>query len=362
MVTVTLERALAPSTARPEQVGAEPTALRRLSTRMSRDIVDVAAAGTVVAALALALLTLLATVTGGADPRADLGATVVMLSVCLPIYLRHIAFAVRGAIPHGAAATSAVLAALVLGAAPLLGVAWLHTVHIVAVAVVLTVRPALAWPITLVLVAATAPAALLLGATEQQALWMSVTTGMRVIAVYALVWMVVALRRLLRSGATLTEWAIARERLRIDRELASTVQAALAEISAFAQRAEEFTARGDRASARRELEALADVSRHGLAEARQLIRGFQQPVFHREIASALALLTAAGIEARADLPPAGLPARGAESLRTALRAELARLLRDGADGPVVLAVERVDGAWVLECHLDTLAPSAGGRP
>lgn len=359
-MTITVERAPTPSAARPERIGATPGALRRLSACMPRDIVDVAAAGTVVAALSLALLALLATVTSsGADPRADVGATAVLLAVCLPIYLRHIAFAMRDTIPPGASYTAAVLAALVLGATPVLGVSWLNTVHIVAVVVALTLRPILAVPISLILVAATAPLALLLGATEQHALWLAVTTGMRVIAVYTLVWMVVALRRLLDAGAALSERAVARERLRIDGELARTVQRALVEITACASHAEEFTARGDRAAARTELEALVDVSRRGLAEARQLIRGFQHPAFPHEITSASALLAAAGIEARVELPATGLPAKADESLRAALRAVLARLLRDGAAGPVVLAVRRVDGDWVLECHIDTLVPSSG---
>ncbi|MBF6301593.1 hypothetical protein IU459_29240 [Nocardia amamiensis] len=327
---------------------------------MPRDIVDVAATGTVVAALSLALLALLATVTSsGADPRSNVGVTAVLLTVCLPIYLRHIVFAMRAAIPRGASLTLAVLAALVLGATPVLGVPWLNTLHVVAVVVVLTLRPILALPISLILVAATAPSALLLGASEQDAVWLSVTTGMRVIAVYTLVWMVVALRRLRGAGAALAERAVARERLRIDRELARTVQRALVEITASASRAEEFTAHGDRASARTELEALVDVSRRGLSEARQLIRGFQHPAFHHEIASASALLTAAGIEARFELPATGLPEQADESLRAALRSVLARLLRDGADGSVVLAVGQVDGGWVLECHVETLVPSPG---
>ncbi|PXX60920.1 hypothetical protein DFR70_109111 [Nocardia tenerifensis] len=327
---------------------------------MPRDIVDVAAAGTVVAALALALLALLVTVSSsGSDPRADIGATAALLALCLPIYLWHLAFAVRGAVPRNASGTLLTLAVLVLGATPVLGVAWLNTAHIVAVVAALTLRPMLAVPISVMLTAATAPTALLLGASGPDALWLAVTTGMRVIAVYTLVWMVVALRRLLRAGAALAEQAVARERLRIDRELERTVRRALAEITSAARRAQDFTARDDRASARVELATLVDISRRGLAEARQLIRGFQQPAFHHEIASAAALLAAAGIEARVRLPAAGLPEKVDESLRVALRTELARLLRDGADEPVVLAVARVGGEWALECHGESPVSCAG---
>ncbi|MFC9658937.1 hypothetical protein ACFVJ5_01760 [Nocardia sp. NPDC127606] len=361
MVAVILERAPSSNATRPDRTGAALGVLRGLSARIPRDAVDIAAAGTVVAALALGTLTLIATVTTGAEHRPHLAVTAALLAVCLSVYIRHIAFAIRDAVPPAAHITSALLAALVVGAAPILGVAWLNTVHIVAVVVVLTLRPALALPIAAVLIAAVAPSAALLGATEQEAIWLLVTTAMRVVAVYTLVWMVVALRRLRSAGTALAEQAVARERLRIDRTVTRTVHTALVAITESADRAENFAARSDPVSARVELGELVATSRSGLAQARQLIRSFQQTDFRREIASTTTLLAAAGVVARIDLPAEGPPAQAEEPLRADLRHLLARLLRDGPTEPVRITVRQVRGRWQLECAVEARTATTAGE-
>ncbi|MFC9471284.1 hypothetical protein ACFTS5_03755 [Nocardia sp. NPDC056952] len=361
MVAVILERAPSSNATRPDRTGAALGVLRGLSARIPRDAVDIAAAGTVVAALALGTLTLIATVTTDAGHRPDLAVTAALLAVCLSVYLRHIAFAVRDAVPPAAPITSALLAVLVVGAAPVLGVAWLNTVHIVAVVVALTLRPVLALPIAVVLIAAVAPSAALLGATEQEAIWLLVTTAMRVVAVYTLVWMVVALRRLRSAGAALAEQAVARERLRIDRTVTRTVHTALVAITESADRAANFAARSDPVSARVELGELVATSRSGLAQARQLIRSFQQTDFRRELASTTTLLAAAGVVARIDLPAEGPPAPSEEPLRAELRHLLARLLRDGPTEPVLITVHQVGGRWQLDSAVEPRTATTTGE-
>lgn len=356
VVAVFLEHAPASNVVRPVPTGAALGALRGWTARIPRDVADVAAAGTVVAALALGTLTLIATITG-ADPRADVPATAALLVVCLAIYVRHLVFAVRDAIPPAAHLTAGLLAVLVVGAAPMLGAAWLNSAHIVAVVVVLTLRPVVALPLAVVLIAAVAPAAALLGATEQEALWLLVTTAMRVVAVYTLVWMVVALRRLRSAGAALAARAVARERLRIDGVITRTVRTALVTITDAADRADDLVARGDAGAARAELGDLVDTSRSGLAQARQLIRSFAQPDLRREIAATVTLLTAAGIDARVDVPTDGPPPGEEERLRAELRLLLARLLRAGPGPAVAIAVRRVEGRWLLECRADPAAAS-----
>ncbi|MFD4355695.1 hypothetical protein ACFWPX_24295 [Nocardia sp. NPDC058518] len=337
--------------------GAARDVPRDRSVRVPRDAVDVAAAGTVVAAAALGALTLLATITT-TDSRTTVAVTAALLAVCLPIYLRHIACAVRDAIPPAGHRTSVVLATLVMGASPLVGAGWLNSVHLVAVVIALTLRPALAMPIALALVAAVAPLATLLGASAPETIWLAVTTGMQVVAVYTLVWMVVALRRLRGAAAVLAEQAVAKERLRIDAAITRTVETALESIAESCDRAAEFTTHGDAAAARTELGTLVATARSGLSEARGLIHSFQEPDFRREIISAAALLTAAGIDARIDLPAAGPPTPYRDPLRAELRRVLAGLLRDGPTGPVLIAVHQVDAHWLLSC---TVGVSSDGN-
>ncbi|MFC9893757.1 hypothetical protein ACFVMC_08695 [Nocardia sp. NPDC127579] len=315
---------------------------------MPRDVA-VAAAGTVSAGLALGLLPLLAV---GRTPGGQVAQTAVLLAVCLPIYVRHLVFAVRDRAPSAARLSTALLAVLVLGAAPLLGAAWLDSAHVVAVVVLLTLPPAVAMPLVLGLLAALGPAAVLLGASREEAIWLAVTATMRVIAIYALVWMVLALRRLRGAAAELTEQAIVQERLRIDRAATETVRTALRSIAESSDRAADLLVRGDRDAAHTELVALVTVSRGGLAQARQLIRGFQQPDLLREIESTAALLAAAHIDARLDLPLSGPPEAEQEPLRTELRLLLARLLRQSPSGPVRITLRQADGRWALSCVTD----------
>ncbi|MFD3595582.1 hypothetical protein ACFWU5_22900 [Nocardia sp. NPDC058640] len=330
-------------------------ALRGWSARLPRDPANVAAAGTVLAATALGTLTLLATGTGS---RAEVAATAALLTVCLPIYLWHIAFAVRDAIPPNAHHSCAVLALLVIGACPMSGAAWLSSVHLVAVVVLLTLRPVLAMPIASTLVAAVAPLAVRLGASTPEAIWLLVTTGMRVVAVYTLVWMVIALRRLRSAAAALAEQAVARERLRVDSAVTRTIETALESIAESADRAAQSAARGDTGSACGELGTLVATSRGGLAQARQLIANFGNVGLRHELHSATTLLAAAGIPARVELPASDPWASYEEPLRADLRHLLTRLLRDGATGPVLIAVHQVDTGWLLSCCPDS-ADSAG---
>lgn len=343
VVAVTSEHIPAPGVPVAKRVGARWAAVRW----PGRDVADIAAGGTVLAALALGALTLLATVTAGSAPPVT--ATAVLLTACLAIYSRHLVFAVRDTIPRAAHLSAVLLGVLVLGGAPVLGAAWLSSLHIVAVVVTLTLRPWYAIPVALVLVAAVAPLAVLLGAPERDAIWLLVTTGMRVVAVYSLVWMVVALRRLRSASTALAEQAVARERLRIDRDVSRSVQSALVTIGESARRAADLITANDHETARGELEDLVGTSRRGLAEARLLIRSFQAPDLRREIASTAALLAAAGIEAHVDVPTAGPPAHEIPRLRAELRDLLTALLREMPAHPVHIAVRWEDRRWVLAC-------------
>ena len=88
-----------------------------------------------------------------------------------------------------------------------------------------------------------------------------------------------------------------------------------------------------------------------------MVRSYQQVSLGAELDTAVALLSAAGIETRLSLPHGDLPDDIA--LRTALRAALVRLLRD--DTPprnCLIMVTREDGRARLELRIDRGSPGA----
>jgi hypothetical protein len=97
-----------------------------------------------------------------------------------------------------------------------------------------------------------------------------------------------------------------------------------------------------------ELRVLAERSRLALAEARRMIRGYQQRSLRAELDSAVALLAAAGIQTRLVLPDGELPETVDAGPRATLRAAVARLLHDGAARDCWIVVTRQDGRVRLE--------------
>ena len=175
-------------------------------------------------------------------------------------------------------------------------------------------------------------------------------------SVFVLVWLTGATRRLQEARLVLAEQAIARERLRIDGELRRTVGAALDAIVARGEWAIALAAR-DPAMVECELRLLAERSRGALAEARRTIRGYQQLSLRAELDGAVALLAAAGIQARLVLPGGDLPESVDPAPRAALRAAVARLLHDGAARDCSIVVTRRDGRVQLELRADGAEPA-----
>jgi len=149
----------------------------------------------------------------------------------------------------------------------------------------------------------------------------------------------------------LTEEAVTRERLRIDSELRRTLGVALEAIAGHAQRASNVAGRSP-AVVEGELRALVDGSRRTLAEARRMVRGYQQVSLRAELDTAATLLTAAGIETRVVLAGGDLPDTVEETLRSALRSATTGLLRDDATRSCVITVVRRDGRVALELRAE----------
>lgn len=259
----------------------------------------------------------------------------VLAAVCyLPPFLWIVVAQVRGARPRGAWWMVGAIAAVLVVSASTVGAQSLAIFPALAVAAMLLVRPTRAPAVLLALVAATTPFALTLGGSADD-FWYPT----EVLWLYALVGLVAAVRRLELAHRELADQALLRERLRIDDELRATVGVALADL---ADQGDRLTSSPGVDDPPAELVELVAAARRSFAQARRIVRGYQQPALHVELESAVALLAAAGISARVVGPHGELSAMAEQSVRRELRSATARLLRGGGAGRVVLcvAVER----------------------
>lgn len=257
----------------------------------------------------------------------------------LPLYLHIVRHAARGRRAPAGGWTLVALTGVVAAALPL-GDLWLSTFHVVAVAALLVLRPPWSLGVLAAVVAVPAPLAVLLDSQVQAApAYYSVTVLWRSAAVFVPIWLVGAVRRLQEERQALADEAVVRERLRIDTELRATLGTALEAIERQGREAL-ILMDGDRAPLEDELRAVVDGARRTLAQARQVVTGYQRATLAAELDTAATLLTAAGVETRVVLPPEGVPSMVNDALRTALRADIARLLRDDATQACLITVTR----------------------
>jgi two-component system sensor histidine kinase DesK len=272
----------------------------------------------------------------------------------LPLHVRHVWFAARATRPPGGIWTMTAMAAIIIGALPLAGSAWVMEFSWLAVSVLIVLRRPWSYVLAVGLVAAAWPVALLIGDRYNEAAWYTLAAANRGATLFVLVWLAAAIQRLRGARLALAQEAVTRERLRIDGELRQTLGAALESIVARGQRAAAQVV-GDRAPLDTELRALIEDSRATLARARSMVHSYQQVSLRAELDTAVALLSAVGIETRLSLPHGDLPDDIA--LRAALRTALVRLLR--ADPPprnCLIMVTRESGRTRLELRIDHGSP------
>jgi signal transduction histidine kinase len=261
----------------------------------------------------------------------------------LPLQIWLVAAAARGQIGRRHRFGLAVMAVIVLGTLPLVGVGWLVGMLIVPAALLLVYRrPPLSFVFFAVVALATAPLAVALGHPE----WASYAVLSQIANALPLavgLWLLNLARQLQHVRQRLADEAVLRERLRIDDELRRSLGAALEGITRQGERAALLASR-DAEGAERDLRALAADSRRTLSEARRLVTRFRGVSLESELETAVTLLTAAGIDARLELPPTPLPSIVEEDIRTALRRDLAALLAGGGAGAAVTIAVVRDGA------------------
>src|SRR5215471_8023875 len=201
--------ALAPSRSgrRPRRAeGWLPTVGRLTQPGQVGGLIRYAAVAAVGCSIVLPLLELARIVAGWTPSPGHATLAVVATACYLPLYVRHVWYAVRGSRPAGAGWTLLAMAVVILGALPFIGTSWLISLHSLAVSVLIVVR--LPWSLLAVacLVAATAPLAIAFG-DPQWAAFYAVSVIWRGAAVFVLVWLVGAARRLEHARLLLAEQA-----------------------------------------------------------------------------------------------------------------------------------------------------------
>jgi two-component system sensor histidine kinase DesK len=279
----------------------------------------------------------------------------------LPLHLRHVSWAARGERPPAGGWTLAALAVVVTAALPFVGSHWLPVFAVVAADAMFV----LAWPRSLLVaggvVAAQVPLALAVDSPLPDAASHYVfSVWWWTASLFAPIWLLGAIGQLQEARQSLAEEAVVRERLRIDGEIRRTVSAALDSIATRGQRATMLVVDDDLEVAASEVRELVEGSRRSLVEVRRVINGYQQPPLDAELETAAALLTAAGITTRVEMPDHPLPSVPDPTVRSELRAATAEILRDSSAQACVITVSSENGQ--LRVTVRTEAEARAGAP
>jgi two-component system sensor histidine kinase DesK len=279
--------------------------------------------------------------------------TLLATAIYLPFHLRHVVYAARGARASGARWTLTVMALVIFGALPLAGIGWLWAFSSLAVSVLLLLRPPWSTLCFVALVAAPVPLAFVfddarLGPYFAMAVvWRSTP--------FVFIWLASAIRELENARQALVGTAVEQERLRIDAELRQTLGAGLQEIVDRGTAASASASRSTPA-VEGDVRILVAGARSTLAQARRMVRGYQQVQLRSELDTAVALLSAAGIEARVVAIDLDLVGTVDETLTTTLRSGIAALLQDGKVRACVLTVRSDGGKAGLHIQTELVHP------
>jgi signal transduction histidine kinase len=274
--------------------------------------------------------------------RAELGLVAIAMAVTVPLHLHLVWHAVHGRrAPHGRLVFAALLVTS-SAAAFVIGDAWTMMLAFAALGgfLVLPLGAALT-------VLAGCWGVVLLVSTRHVAGWsplyFSFSVIFRTIALYGLIWLVAAHRRLADARDRLREAAVVRERTRIAGELHDVVGPVL-------ERAVTATSST--------LPAVVEDSRAALLQARQIIGGYRRLSRARDLDTAVALLAAAGVPTRMAVTGVDLDAPTSPDFRAALRRAITEVLTSDVGGAVTLAVTPGADAPQIAVHIVTDDPAA----
>jgi two-component system sensor histidine kinase DesK len=278
-----------------------------------------------------------------------LAAMVVATLLYAPLLARLTWPAVHGRRAPAAGRTLAALAVVVIGATPFIGVNWLATYAVLAFALLIVLDAPWSWLGFACVVAAPVVIATANG-SAQDGLY-GTLFALKGVAPFAMIQLVVAAQRLDAARAALVAQAVVQERLRIDVELRSTIDAELTVVAALGQQATSMPEQhADQIE--RQLGELVGRSRGALTHARRIIRAYQRPSLRAELDTAAALLRAGGIEAIVHAPDEEVTGTVDKEVRAELRRVTAQLLREEPAKHCVITLRRSGEAVTLQVSAD----------
>lgn len=180
-------------------------------------------------------------------------------------------------------------------------------------------------------------------------------------ALYGVVRLVPLVEEVYRTRAELVRGAVARERLRLSQDLHDLLGHSLSSIALKGDLALRLLP-VDPGAASREAAEIGEVARTALQKLDEVTRGEHAAVLSDEVAAAAALLAAAGVDTRTDVPDLDPPlAADAEVvLAWAVREGAVNLLRHAQASTCSIGLRSEAGRAVLEMVNDGAASSAAG--
>lgn len=253
-------------------------------------------------------------------------AAVVAGTCSVPLYLWLLVPAARARRPRHLGWLIAVFTAVNLAAFVVIGAWWFGAG--VWLAVLAAVYLPLRWSVPTVAALAAAPAAMAMAGRDMaQSVYYAHDIPLSALMMGLLIWIARAAARLQTRRRELADSAVIAERVRIDDELGVSIGAELRQLIAAGEHAGQ-TAADDPAAAERELQRLTRASRAALTQTRRMVSHYRASTVRSELTTAVAVLAAAGIDARADVPAAVLDQELDSRQLAGFRTSLTSLLRD----------------------------------
>jgi signal transduction histidine kinase len=262
--------------------------------------------------------------------------------------------AARARAPQHAGWLAAAYTAINVAAFAVIGAQWFSMVLLLGVMTVAYLPPR--WSVPAVAVLAAAPA--VMAATGHDVVlgrYFAFDIVYYVLLVGLVIWLARIAARLRAGQRELADSAVITARVRIDDELAATLGAELERLIAAGVRAARAGA-ADPAAAERELQALTEVSRRALARTRRMVSQYQAVTVRSELSTAMALLTAAGVGVRSDVPATVLGEELDSQRLAGFRSGLTAVLRDDTAGACVIAAGGSRGDLRLEIRREQRVP------
>jgi two-component system sensor histidine kinase DesK len=180
------------------------------------------------------------------------------------------------------------------------------------------------------------------------------------VALYGSARLVQILDELEATRTELAELAVGRERLRVSRDLHDLLGQSLSAVSLKGDLALRLL-HSDPLAARAEIASLTEVARDTLRGVRAVTRGEHEVSLRTETKGAVALLSAAGIDARIDLDLSDLPAPVEHLLAWAVREGVTNVLRHSQATTCSITAGRRHGNTYLEVVNDGARGATAGE-